>query len=319
MKHLQKLTTWAGGDGGIAPLGALFGYHLTANAESSGIPIDQSCFQCQRNHLKMGKIKKKNCSNFRPKICEGATLRDENSRKKDHDVCSVLKMKHLQKLATWAGGDGGIAPLGALFGYHLAANAESSGIPIDQSCFQCQRCESILQPGFNCTIRIQKNKPKRKRGKKASVTSFQNSVVYKCNFCSHHNMIKGTQKDHLKSIISSQDSGHVQLSRGPAKDSTAKTLSTNGANSVSQSNHANGVTSNCEPRTPMGLQSNKRKKEETISRKIQLSGNSGQLTDSGKQPNRKKRKGWSSLRDIVERKEAESCKNFDSFVIPFPM
>ncbi|KAG0462935.1 hypothetical protein HPP92_021411 [Vanilla planifolia] len=256
----------------------------------------------------MGKIKKKNCSNLRPKICEGATLRDENSGKKDHDVCSVLKMKHLQKLATWAGGDGGIAPLGALFGYHLAANAESSGIPIDQSCFQCQRCESILQPGFNCTIRIQKNKHKRKRGKKASVTSFQNSVDYKCNFCSHHNMIKGTQKDHLKDIISSRDPGHIRLYRGLAKDST-----------VSQSNRVNGVRSTYEPRTPMGLQNNKRKKEETNSRKLQLSGNSSQLTDYGKQPNRKKRKGWSSLRDIVERKEAESCKNFDSFVIPFPM
>ncbi|MCL7029548.1 hypothetical protein MKW94_014112 [Papaver nudicaule] len=63
-------------------------------------------------------------------------------------------------------------------------------------------CESILQSGSNCNVRIEKNglKKKEKRRKNSSVPP-QNSVVYACNFCSHRNLKRGTSKNHMKEIL----------------------------------------------------------------------------------------------------------------------
>ncbi|XP_026447503.1 uncharacterized protein LOC113348030 [Papaver somniferum] len=116
---------------------------------------------------------------------------------------SILKAKHLEKLALWDGSDASIPSLGALFGQRLASWFESMGTPIDFSLFFCQRCESILQPGSNCTVRIVKNgtkKRKKKQRKNASVRP-QNKVVYTCNFCSHRNLKRGTSKIHMKEIL----------------------------------------------------------------------------------------------------------------------
>ncbi|KAL2238222.1 UNVERIFIED_CONTAM: hypothetical protein Sindi_1013900, partial [Sesamum indicum] len=61
-------------------------------------------------------------------------------------------------------------------------------------------CESILQPGDNCTVRIEKNMSKsRCRRKKSSLTT-QNNVVYRCHFCSHRNVMRGTPKGYVKEI-----------------------------------------------------------------------------------------------------------------------
>ncbi|KAI3830496.1 hypothetical protein MKW98_030659 [Papaver atlanticum] len=76
------------------------------------------------------------------------------------------------------------------------------GTPIDSSLFLCQRCESILQPGSNCTVRIVKNgtKKKKKQRKNSSVRP-QNKVVYTCNFCLHRNLKRGTLKNQMKGIL----------------------------------------------------------------------------------------------------------------------
>ncbi|KAI3934178.1 hypothetical protein MKW92_043170 [Papaver armeniacum] len=113
---------------------------------------------------------------------------------------SLLKTKHLEKLALWAGGHVSFPSLGALFGQRLASWFESMGTPVDSSLFLCQRCESILQPGSNCTVRIERNGKKKIQRKNASVPS-QNTVVYTCNFCSHRNLKRGTSKNHMKEII----------------------------------------------------------------------------------------------------------------------
>lgn len=42
----------------------------------------------------------------------------------------------------WAGGEASIPSLGAVFGRHLAANAEAEGVPLDRSIFSCQRYDS---------------------------------------------------------------------------------------------------------------------------------------------------------------------------------
>lgn len=110
----------------------------------------------------------------------------------------VKKMQHLQRLAVWAAGEGGIPPIGALLGARLASTGEDSGIPPPNSpFFTCERCETILQPGINCSVRIL-NYPQKARHKPRSFSKFVNVVVYSCNFCSHKNMKPGTHKEHLK-------------------------------------------------------------------------------------------------------------------------
>ncbi|RZC50024.1 hypothetical protein C5167_018450 [Papaver somniferum] len=115
---------------------------------------------------------------------------------------SLLKTKHLEKLALSAGGHVSIPSLGALFGQRLASCSESMATPVDSSLFLCQRCESILQPGSNCTVRIEKHGTmKEMKWRKNSSGPPQNKVVYTCNFCSHRNLKRGTSKNHMKEIL----------------------------------------------------------------------------------------------------------------------
>ncbi|KAI3920147.1 hypothetical protein MKX01_017804 [Papaver californicum] len=113
---------------------------------------------------------------------------------------SILKTKHLEKLGLWAA-DVSIPSLGAFFGQRLASCCESMATPIDSSLFLCQRCESILQPGSNCTVRIEKNGSKKKKWRKNSSVPPKNNVVYTCNFCSHRNLKRGTSRSHMKEIL----------------------------------------------------------------------------------------------------------------------
>lgn len=67
------------------------------------------------------------------------------------------------------------------------------------------RCQMMLHPGMNCTVRIEKN-VKRMKWSKKSPRNCQNNVVYTCHFCSHRNIKLGTAKGHLKSLLSSRAS-----------------------------------------------------------------------------------------------------------------
>ncbi|KAF7150062.1 hypothetical protein RHSIM_Rhsim02G0230900 [Rhododendron simsii] len=63
------------------------------------------------------------------------------------------------------------------------------------------RCESILQPGYNCTFRLEKNRAKARRSRhKRPNISTQNNVIYTCHFCSHQNLKRGTPRGHTKDI-----------------------------------------------------------------------------------------------------------------------
>ncbi|KAF0925703.1 hypothetical protein E2562_017267, partial [Oryza meyeriana var. granulata] len=130
------------------------------------------------------------------------SLHEESSGKTRADAASLLRVQHLQRLAAWAGGEAGVGPVGALLGRRLAANAEAAGIPLGASTFQCQRCETVLQPGFNCTIRIKNNKRKARRRK--NLTSCQNSISYLCHFCGDQNLIRGRGKHIMKGLLSSR-------------------------------------------------------------------------------------------------------------------
>ena len=57
---------------------------------------------------------------------------------------SMLKLEHLQKLATWASGEAAIPSLGALFGQHLAAVTEAAWAPPNHSLFCCERLDFLF-------------------------------------------------------------------------------------------------------------------------------------------------------------------------------
>ncbi|VAH23692.1 unnamed protein product [Triticum turgidum subsp. durum] len=133
---------------------------------------------------------------------QAVSLREETSGKTQADTPSLLRVQHLQRLGAWASGEAGVGSIGALLGRRFAMDAEAARIPIGASTFLCQRCESILQPGFNCTIRIKNNKKKAKRRKKSNPG--QNSVVYACHFCGDQNLIRGSGKGIVKGLLSSR-------------------------------------------------------------------------------------------------------------------
>ncbi|XBJ28158.1 hypothetical protein VPH35_005308 [Triticum aestivum] len=118
---------------------------------------------------------------------QAMSLREETSGKTQANTPSLLRVQHLQRLGAWATGEAGVGSIGALLGRRFAMDVE-----IDASTFLCQKCESILHPGFNCTIRIKNNKKKAKRRKKSNPG--QNSVVYACHFCGDQNLIRGSGK-----------------------------------------------------------------------------------------------------------------------------
>ncbi|TQD70630.1 hypothetical protein C1H46_043839 [Malus baccata] len=113
---------------------------------------------------------------------------------------AALKLEHLQRLIVWTGAEASVPSLGALFGRTLAAAQEAIVVPPEPSLFPCQRCETVLQPGLNCTVRIEKNRAKARRRSKKLINFSQNNVVYTCHFCSHQNLKRGTPNGHMKTI-----------------------------------------------------------------------------------------------------------------------
>ncbi|CAM0880549.1 unnamed protein product [Alopecurus aequalis] len=141
---------------------------------------------------------------------QAVSLREEISGKTQADAASLLRIQHLQRLATWASGEAAVGPIGALLGHRLATVAEEvAGIPIGASTFFCQRCESVLQPGFNCTIRIKKNKKKAKWRKKSNFS--QNSIVYACHFCGDQNLLRGSGTGIVKGLLASRNRASMDI------------------------------------------------------------------------------------------------------------
>ncbi|KAJ6806820.1 uncharacterized protein M6B38_105745 [Iris pallida] len=301
----------------------------------------------------MNNRQKKGGGTLNPRMVQCTTLREETTGKRNVDSASMLKMEHLQKLATWAGGEANVPPLGALFGRQLASNAEAEGVALKT--FLCERCESVLQPGFNCTIRIEKNVKKKGRRNESHIPS-QNKVVYKCHFCSHPNSMRGTQKGYVKDLLRSrpgansnvQPSGKVistpekkicslnkvvgnfknGLDEKKIPDQNAQSLPSVTDSITELTCNIPGVDADVEqisveksPVTPLRklLDSSKKKRKArpthgTDDGTGSASLNSGEGT--GGSSRRKRKGGWSSLKKIAESNEAGSSRTISNFVIP---
>ncbi|XVE57887.1 hypothetical protein DITRI_Ditri04bG0126300 [Diplodiscus trichospermus] len=293
---------------------------------------------------KRGGIKR--AANTPSKFQNPISLREEASGKKQtkggsSNVKAILKHEHLQNLAVWASGEASIPSLASFLGHRLAVAAEATAIPPDPSFFPCQRCETILQPGLNCTVRIEKNRAKaRYRHKKPHILT-QNTVVYSCHFCSHRNLKRGTPKGHMKEICppklnSSSISNAVKSRLEKSITSSGKETSKDDLSKVDVTSSPVTAAENLTPAiatenpiidgpvTPLVrgttlLDGKKRNRNKSGSKRPEESENNPTTPDAEKTigaSSKRRRKYWMSLREIVESSEDKNS-NTPNSRIPF--
>ncbi|KAJ9703111.1 hypothetical protein PVL29_004751 [Vitis rotundifolia] len=282
------------------------------------------------------------------------TLREENSGRKQNkakggekggstNMKSMLKLQHLKSLAMWASQEASIPSLGAFFGHRLM----TCGVP-DQSLFPCQRCETILQPGQNCTVRIEPSRARAQHGTKKSYASTQNNVIYWCHFCSHHNVKRGTPKGHMKEICPKVKPSSVSKHTNPMPQNAAdpETVPQNEVEVCKTDEIASSATAldipitdspatptvatdtpiTNSPATPLVRTGNtllggkRRKRNKPGSSKQAEPESNSASADTQKSvstSNKRRRKSWTSLREIAETSEQGNTRNIANLTIPF--
>lgn len=255
------------------------------------------------------------------------TIREASTGKKHTNVKSSLKLQHIKNIAVWATRDVAVPSLGAFFGHHFAAASEALGTPVDPSLFTCQRCESMLHPGHNCTIRIEPNKTNpRRKGKKSNLYP-RNHIVYTCHFCSHRNMKRGTPRN------TSPPKTH-KIVPGPTSSTNPKTRKTKDsvvANAIidsvgSATDDPRGKMGIVEvkddpaasgPATPLTtmtlLESKMKKRNRSGAKKTTASETEKSVSTS----NRRRRKSWSSLKEIAESNDNDNNRRLMDLTVPF--
>ncbi|CAL5430103.1 unnamed protein product [Camellia sinensis] len=234
------------------------------------------------------------------------TLREESSGKKQPNVNG----KSMLKLAR------------AFFGHQLAALGESLGSSPNASLFPCQRCESILQPGYNCTVRIEKNTTKARHRGKSSNISTQNSVVYKCHFCSHRNLKRGTPQGHMREICPPKAKPSfklepscstviksVKLEEGATGNKEVKRVDEIASPAITTDDPVIDSPAPATPSVRTGptlLEAKRRKRNRSGAKKAAESESNSTTTvaeNSVSAANKRKRKSWTSLKEIAESSE----------------
>ncbi|KAJ8447288.1 hypothetical protein Cgig2_013065 [Carnegiea gigantea] len=238
------------------------------------------------------------------------SLREEASgRKQSPNPKSLLKLKHLQNLAEWATKEASIPSLGAFFGCRFTEFGEALGILLDPFLFPCRR-----------------NRAKRRRRHGKTNPPTQNDVVYTCSFCSHRNLKRGTPKGHMKDIRPSKSNLPSNLkSRNPiaersdgAEKSNTEKVKAQEVIETSSPTTGNITSSFTESQvTPAVklLDSNKSKRKKSRpkgSTDQSLAGSAPADTKdaSGTNTSRKRRKSWTSLKEIAKNEELERNHRF---------
>ncbi|KAL8531413.1 hypothetical protein ACS0TY_008136 [Phlomoides rotata] len=254
-----------------------------------------------------------------------STLREKSSGKKQGNVNAktMCKLDHLKDLAVWAAAEASVPSLGAFFGERLAATNEALGIRADPSLFVCERCESILQPGHNCVVRIEKNKSKVLRRLKNPNLTSQNNVVYKCNFCSHRNLMRGTSKGYLKEICPPKPKPALKLKAECAVEKhhslmKATTATTKKVDFVALSPLAGQNFETSSPATPnLSLLDSKRRKRNRSTKKVVESEPTAEADKSLHVSSKRRKKSWTSLKEIAESSWNDVGNKTTNLSIPF--
>ncbi|XP_050226212.1 uncharacterized protein LOC126676127 isoform X2 [Mercurialis annua] len=240
----------------------------------------------------------------------------------------LLRLEHLKNIAAWASREHSIpSPLTATYGRQYAAAAEALGIPPDTSLIQCERCETVLEPGFNCTIRIEKTRAKsRSRRKKPSC---KNNVVYKCHFCSHRNLMRGTPKGYMKDICPSKRKQKRSYEESePSKSIPENSVSSKKLDESATKTEMAKIDEIASPATPFMingsslLDAKRRKRNRSGSKKSEESQDNKAAKDGEETVNassKRKRKSWASLKEMAESNQQGGSGNVANLTIPFFM
>ncbi|XP_030551646.1 uncharacterized protein LOC115756102 [Rhodamnia argentea] len=259
---------------------------------------------------------------------EETTGRKQPSKGEAHaNPKSILKLQHLRKLAEWTGREASIPSLSAFFGRRLASVGESLRVPPDPSLVSCQRCETVLQPGYNCTIRIEKNRPKSQRRRRKPFNATQNVVVYMCHFCSHRNLKRGTDKGHMKELCPMKAKSTSQL-KPPQSEPLVSCGQSMGSGRGDETKEASQMSSpavkvdtlaKVSPPTPLTktLLDGKRQKRSRSGAKRQTQPESADAEATAGASSKRRRKSWTSLKEIAESSEHGTSRNIASLKIPF--
>ncbi|KAG5070223.1 hypothetical protein AAZX31_01G205000 [Glycine max] len=243
---------------------------------------------------------------------------------------SKLRFEHLKNLAVWATT---IPSLGAFYGHQFATFGEATGIPPDPSLITCQRCETILQPGFNSTVRIEKNKSKVRHRHKKSCNITQNKVVYKCHFCLHQNLKRGTLKGHIKGICPSKDKSLLELTPPSISITSDSSKLEKAIVSKDESNEihlfpsrvvakditlVNGLATPSSTNTTTLLEGKKRRRESSLSKNAikTINKSAKEVAKSTSTSSKRRRKSWTSLKEIAQSNEHKK-NQIANLTIPF--
>lgn len=244
-----------------------------------------------------------------------------------------MRIEHLKKLAVWATTDPHVPSFAAFYGHHLATISETAGVPPDPSLVTCQRCETVLHPGFNSTVRIEKNRSKVRHRHKKFGSIAQNNVVYKCHFCSHQNLKRGTAKGHLKKICPAKDKSSLESTpatkpfrhESPKLEKHVVNKDETGEKDVSASKAVvkevaslNGSETPPNKSTPPLLEGKKRRRNSSTSKNaIETPSMSARVEVAKTSTSSKRRKkSWTSLKEIAQSKERDNSR-IASLAIPF--
>ncbi|XP_047968389.1 uncharacterized protein LOC125212306 [Salvia hispanica] len=271
---------------------------------------------------------KKKGSDSRPR--GSMTLREESTGKKLGNVNAktMCKIDHLKDLALWAAS---VPSLAAFFGERLSATNEALGLRGDPSNFVCERCESILQPGNNCTVRIEKNnKLKGRHRRKRSKAIVQNNIVYRCHFCSHQNMMRGTPKGYVKEICPPKPKPAPSFKKvrenHPSSGNATATVECIGMDSsallpldgqdLEESSLATPL-----PKPGLSLLDSKRRKRNRSGVKNvdepPISSAAADMEKSTQASSKRRKRTWTSLKEIAESGGQDAGTKFTNSTVPF--
>ncbi|EEF32658.1 conserved hypothetical protein [Ricinus communis] len=246
---------------------------------------------------------------------------------------SFLKLEHLQNLSVWASREASIPSLSAFFGRQFAAAGEALGLLPDHALIPCQRCETLLQPGLNCTVRIVKTLAKSRRRHKKPNTSMQSNVVYNCHFCSHRNLKRGCAKGYMKEIWPSKPKQKPSAESKPSKSIPERSVSLENVSGIKDEmvkmdeitlpplSGDTCITNS--PATPLVksgatlLDAKRRKRNKSGAKETDSNKASKDSERTVNASSKRKRKSWTSLKEIAESKEHDSTRNVTNLTIPF--
>lgn len=192
------------------------------------------------------------------------------------------------------------------------------------------RCESILQPGHNCSVRIEKNKSGGRHRRNKSNPTAQNNIVYRCHFCSHRNLMRGTSKGYVKEICPPKPKPTPKL-----KEARERCSSLGNATASTECRKVDTIASlpldgqNVEtsaPATPLPtaglslLDSKRRKRNRPMAKKVdepQISSAAVDSETSMLASSKRRKKSWTSLKEIAESSGRDVGKKLMDLTIPF--